>query len=241
MKTKQFVFAAVSILISTNICIAQQKNAPGSSQTEMKGTASSALSSSIVAGSGLYFGGNELEGVEGSIYVGENWPGGKLILRGGKTIENYLFRYNVYADQMQFIKDSDTLAFASPGELFSITFDDRTFVYGPYEGSGTLMKGYFELLVPGKQQLLLRRAVSYIIPEETKGKEEPKNKYLISECFFLKKGNLPAQKVICNKKSALNAVGDHQEELDNYLKKTGNKVRTAEDLKRMVAYYNSLE
>jgi hypothetical protein len=46
---------------------------------------------------------------------------------------------------------------------------------------------------------------------------------------------------MCSKKSALVAMDDRKNELEEYLKKTGNKVKTLDDLKKMVEYYNSLE
>jgi hypothetical protein len=36
-------------------------------------------------------------------------------------------------------------------------------------------------------------------------------------------------------------MGDRKDEMDDYLKKTGNKVKNLQDLKAMVEFYNSLE
>jgi hypothetical protein len=36
-------------------------------------------------------------------------------------------------------------------------------------------------------------------------------------------------------------MSDRKDELDHYLKETGNKVKDLDDLKKMVEYYNSLE
>ncbi len=238
MKAKT-ILLAISCLLWMSGGFAQQKNLPNT-KPELKSTASSAASPQI-AGSGTIFTGSELEGVEGNIYVGSEWPAGILQLRSGKKIENYRFRYDVYADQMQFINGKDTLAFASPSELSSVTFDNRTFIYEPYECTGMLMKGYFELLVPGKAQLLLKRTITYHFAPGTPSKEGAKETYLITETHFLKMDNQPAQKLMCNKKSALTAMADQKEKMDIFLKMTANKVRNSEELKKMVVYYNSLK
>jgi len=241
MKTTSMALFILIGLLLTTMVNAQQKEAQANKQSYLKSTASSASGSPVVSGTGLQLIDGKLEGDVGSLYIGNDWPSGDLILKGGKMIADYHFRYDIYSDQMQFIAGNDTLAFASPSELYSVSFDGKTFVYEPYECSGMLMKGYFELLVPGKKQLLMKRSVSYHLEEEPVESPGSKDTYLISECYFLKSDNEPAQKVMCNRKSALVAMGDKQKELEDYLKKTGNKVKTLEDLKKMVEYYNALE
>lgn len=241
MKTTSLALLVLIGLLSTTSLCAQQKEAQANKQPYLKSTSSSASGTQIASGTGLQLIDGKLEGDEGSLYIGNDWPEGNLVLRGGKMMVDYRFRYDIYADQMQFITGNDTLAFASPSELYSVSFDEKTFVYEPYECSGMLMKGYFELIVPGKKQLLLKRSVSYHLEDEGNVSTAAKDTYLISECYFLKTGNLPAQKVMCNRKSALVAMGDKKNELDEYLRKTGNKVKSLDDLKRMVEYYNALE
>jgi hypothetical protein len=239
MKTKSITIMLTIVLLAVSLCNAQQKQPQANKQASL--TTARTSSGGGVSGTGLELRDISLEGVEGSLYVGEDWPEGILTLKGGKTIENYRFRYDVYSDQMQFIAGNDTLAFASPGELHSIVFKGMTFVYEPYECSDILMKGYFQLITPGKKQLLLKRSVAYHLNENENTPIESKESYLITECYFLKTGNQPAHKVMCNRKSAILALNDKRKELEEYLKITGNKVKTLEDLKKMVEYYNSIE
>ena len=72
-------------------------------------------------------------------------------------------------------------------------------------------------------------------------KDESATKYLINEYYFISKAGTPANKLMCNRKSALSILDKHQGEIEAYFKTTGNKVRTPEDLKKLVAYYNSLD
>ncbi len=192
----------------------------------------------VFSGSGgLTTGEAVLEGTEGNIYFGSEWPKGIINLRDGSTITERGLRYDIYADQMQMTDGKDTLALAKPEEINSLSFDGHTFIYQSYECSGLVKQGYFELLVTGKSELLLKRSVSFHIEGNGDGKE----KYLITECYFLKKGESPAIKIMCSKKSALEVFSEHRDEIERYMKETGRKVKTPEDLKVLVEYYNSLE
>lgn len=183
----------------------------------------------------------ELNGTEGCIYVGENWPTGVITLNNGGTIDNYFLRYNILADQMQFVAAKDTLAFASPQEISTITFDGHTFVYEAFQCDNAIRQGYFELIEPGKNKLLLKRMVTYQLQDESSLSKGNKIKYLIDDCYFIAKAGKPASKVMCNRKSALTFLNDHKREIEEYLRITGNKVKTPADLKKLVAYYNALD
>ncbi len=192
----------------------------------------------VNSGSSSQYRKSQLKGVEGRIFIGADWPAGKVVLRDGGSIENYLLRYNLLSDQMQFIAGQDTLAFASPDELNTVTFDGHTFIYENFECGDAIRQGYFELIVPGKNKLLLKRVVTYQIPDP---KDESSTKYLIDDCYFISKPGKAASKLMCNRKSALSVLNEHNEEIEEYLRITGNKVRSLDDLKKLVAYYNALE
>ena len=58
---------------------------------------------------------------------------------------------------MQYINGNDTLAFANPIEVKSMSFDNRKFVYQNYIENEQKFVTYFEVLKEGKSKLLLRR------------------------------------------------------------------------------------
>jgi hypothetical protein len=229
------------VFLLSDFCLAQQKEPQANRKANTSGSSFSSTNVEVAAGTGLDMIGTGLEGKAGSIYLGNDWPEGELFLKGGKMIENYRFRYDIYSDQMQFITGNDTLAFASPSELSSISFSGMTFVYEPYECNGMLMKGYFEMQVPGKKQLLLKRSITFHMPDEGENAVLTEDNYLVGECYFIKSANQPARKIMCSKKQALVTMDDKKAELEEYMKKTGNKVKTPNDLKKMVEYYNTLE
>lgn len=241
MKTHFFSLLAVLILLVCIDTAAQiagtNKNPKVESSTAIKSSVSSQANTTPSSGSILFR--NELKGVKSKIFLGENWPLGTIVLQNGSIIDNYNLRYNILADQMQFIAAGDTLAFANPTEIQTVMFDGHSFVYCTYVCDNSLKQGFFEILEHGRNKLLLKRMVMYHIEDVEKADKD--GDYLVENCFFIEKGNSPAEKIACNKKKALNVLSNHAPEIKSYMKKTGNKVKTVDDLRKLVAYYNSLE
>jgi hypothetical protein len=178
---------------------------------------------------------------KGQIYIGNDWSMGKIVLRDGVVIDSYHLRYNILDDQLEFIEGIDTNAFANPKELSIVTFGGHTFVYENYQADTAVCEGYFEIIVPGKNKLMLRRLVTKQKPDTKYPNEKSLIKYQVDECYFISKPGMPANKLACNRKSALTFLNDHDKDIAEYLRITGNKVRTIEDLKNLVSYYNSLD
>jgi hypothetical protein len=243
MKTTILFMFFVFMCAITIKTFAQGSGAKADPRTTLqsKEIASNRAEQSPPSGGGLPESRLELKGVEGEIYVGENWPAGTIVLRDGGKIENYLLRYNILVDQMQFIVDKDTLAFASPQELSTLTFDNHTFIYEAYQCDNTIRYGYFELIENGKNKLLLKRLVTFEMPDAKNPVDADATKYFIDECYFISKPGKASYKIMCNRKSALSVLNEHQDEIDEYLRITGNKVKTPDDLKKLVSYYNTLD
>lgn len=175
------------------------------------------------------------------IYVGSDWHPGTVVLRNGTIIDKYYLRYNFLTDKVQFIAETDTLTFVNPDDIRNITFGGHTFIYETYQYDTVIKQGYFELLVPGKNKLMLRRFVTSQKPDSKSPDDESLTKYKVEECYYIGKPGMPANKIACNRKSALTFLNDHNEDIAEYLRITGNKVRTIDDLKLLVSYYNSLD
>ncbi len=241
MKTISVLIVSVLMVAIFFTANAQQStskvgNKPASVPTEITPTPKVYVSP---AGSGSVIPPLELEGIVGEIYIGSDWPKGNVTLRNGSNIDTYCLRYNILDDQMQFISGSDTLAFASPQEINSLSFNGHTFIYEAFQCENTIRKGYFEIIEPGKNKLLLKRIVTSVLDETP---DQPGfKKYFIDECYFISKNGLPASKLLCTKKSVLTAFNDHSSEMEEYMKVSGNKAKTSDDLKKLVSYYNSLE
>jgi hypothetical protein len=178
---------------------------------------------------------------KGQIYIGSDWPAGTVVLRNGIVIDKYKLRYNFLTDKIQFIAGKDTLTFVNPDEIRTVTFSGHTFIYETYQYDTISRQGYFELIVPGKNKLMLRRLVTSMKPDSKYPDDKFLIKYQVDECYYISKPGLPANRLACNRKSVLTFLNDHDEDISEYLRITGNKVRNIEDLKNLVSYYNSLD
>lgn len=178
---------------------------------------------------------------KGQIYVGDNWPMGTVVLRDGAVIDGYQLRYNFLSDQLEFIAGKDTLIFTDPNTLNTVSFEGHTFIYENYRSDTVIRQGYFEVIVPGKNKLMLKRLVTHQKPDSKYPDDESLTKYQVDESYFISKPGMAADKLACNRKSALSFLNGHNEDIAEYLRITGNKVRTIEDLKLLVSYYNSLD
>ena len=55
-------------------------------------------------------------------------------------LDNILLRYDIYHQQIQFIRENDTLAFSKPEEVKCFIFDNRKFVYADFQSNGVIGK-----------------------------------------------------------------------------------------------------
>ncbi len=178
---------------------------------------------------------------ETGMYLNKEWQPGYAMLKDGEKLDHIMLRYDVYHQQMQFVKDKDTLAFADPEELDYIFFDSKRFVYQPFERNGALMNGYFEVLKDGDCKLLLCRTITHHINNDGISGEEG-DQYLRDVSYYVvKEGETEAHEMRACKKGVLCAFKDHKDEVRDYMKNNNLKMKTCEDLVEVVSFYNSLD
>ena len=163
------------------------------------------------------------------------------MFRNGGVIDSYFLRYNIVADQIEFIAAKDTLVFKNPQELNTVSFGGHIFVFEMYTIDNMIHHGYFELIVPGKNKLMLKRSVTNLKPDSNNHNFKSPTKYHVEKSYFICKPDAPANKVECNRRCVLTYLNDHKDDIAEYLRITENKVRTIENLKLLVSYYNSLD
>lgn len=243
MNTIVILIISVFIVLTSLTAVAQSVVTSNGSKVSSQKNDESKKSTSKISTAG--FGSQNINlpqnGLPDQIYPGNDWPLGTIVLRDGGVIDNYFMRYNFLTDQIQFVAGKDTLVFANPMDLNTVTFGGHTFVYENYNYQDSVRQGYFELIVPGKNKLMLKRMVTSRKPDSKNPRDESLTKYEFDECYFISKPGVPANKLACNRKSVLQCLNGHSEDIAEYLRITGNKVRTIEDLKLLVSYYNSLD
>lgn len=185
--------------------------------------------------------GSNYEAVEyidhSTMYLFPEWKPGYVVLAEGTMIDNISIRYDMYHQQMQFIQKGDTLAFSDPEEINYINLDGMKFIYLPYENQGAVEKGYFEVLHDGDCMLLQRRMIKYHYSEAA----TPQTEYACSSEFYIKKENRIAKPVTACKKSVLCAFRDREEEIRDFMRSNDLKMKSCDDLKKVVEFYDNLK
>jgi hypothetical protein len=152
-------------------------------------------------------------------------------------------RYNIYTDEIEFKNaDGQALAIDFPGNIKEVKIGHDLFIYHLYQADKKLLKaGYFRLLNRGKAQGLVKYrmifkeaepAAAYKDPQPPKFERKP-------PVFYVSLNKKPAVP-IKNLKGLLSVLKDHKKEIESFVRKQKIKVRREGDLKRLLAYYNSL-
>ncbi len=176
---------------------------------------------------------------ETGMYLEPGWMPGYVVLKDESILEGIMLRYDIYNQQFQFVRNGDTLAFANPHELASIQIGDHRFIYSGYQIKEASGVGYFEVLSGGDCQLLVRRKVAYHLSPGAKPRLD--EDLYVRECeYYVMKGDSPAKPVRACRKSVLCAFSDKQDQIRAFIEDNELKMKTCDELKQVVAFYNSL-
>jgi hypothetical protein len=173
------------------------------------------------------------------MYLEPEWIDGKVILTNQNILDSTPLRYDIYHQQVQFVRNGDTIAFAKPEEVASIIMGGRKLIYIDYSEEGKVGKGYFEVLSYGDTRLLLHRIVKY--HEQRDPQSNLKEDVFIREnhYYIQKPGEMPTP-VEFNRTSVLNAFSDKEAQVQEYIENNKFKMKTLNELKNVLAYYNTL-
>lgn len=231
-----FVMVLLAMILPMGICgqVDAKIKKPASSSRVPDGTPRGEVSGGAIMGVPM-----QLEGTIGGVFMDAEWKPGVVILKDQTRIEGRQYRYNVLAQQMQFVDGEDTLAFAQPDEIDRLHFDDKTFVWMVYEVKGEVKSGYFELLEEGPCKLLKRRMVNYRVQEE---EDVPGGEwiYLHSKQYFVSQNSQPAKLILCTKNCLKQLWPDDKSEMLHFMRENRLKLHREADLKKVIAHYNEM-
>ena len=187
---------------------------------------------------------NMYKNVEGSPFLPNEFREGKIQVRdeglyGGKL------RYDMYANEMQYIANKNIYAVAFPEDIEFIEIEDLKFIYTPYlsaQSGSDLRESYFVVLMNDNCKLLAKKEVLLLDAEAEKPYIPAKSARFIQkkESYYIKKKNLPAV-MISSKKSLTGILADKETEVLRFIKKEKISHKNPEGLKKLIGYYNGLE
>ncbi len=182
--------------------------------------------------------------VKGSPYLNEEFLFGVMSTVEAVRIEGLKYRYDIYADEMQFILNNDTASITKPLTLRSVELGDQRFIYDVYEtGVDMVAAGYFEVIEEGKLTGLLRREMELkqdIYTQHYGGGGGTKDFYYKDSEFHYVKFNKGVARKVTNKKNFLELIPYHKNEVKSFIKSEKISIKNPKDFKKLISYYNTL-
>ncbi|MEA1897888.1 MAG: hypothetical protein U9N53_09530 [Bacteroidota bacterium] len=182
---------------------------------------------------------NSYNQIDGTPYLFEEFTQGKVTTKDSLTYHG-LFRYDIYADNMEFESLSLVLTM-DPLTIETIAIGSHTFLYIPQLDEASRRGAYYELILPGKCRLLQKRKVVLNEPQKAKPYVDAKPASFSKgkDVYYLQNGDNPLQK-ITGKKSLIEALEDHGQEIKAYMKHNKVSPHKLTELIDLINYYNQL-
>ena len=169
-----------------------------------------------------------------NFFLNEDWKAGVMFSKDSTIINNHLYRYNIYTDQIEL------RSIVNPKTIDIISIGSQKFVYSEFYTEDSMSnEGYFELIENGECKLLLRRNIKF-----TEGRDDieaygASTGITIKERLYIKKGNAPAV-IIEKSKEALKEMLFDKEQAIKYIDDQLILFMTEKRIKDIVNYYNNI-
>ena len=183
---------------------------------------------------------NTYDAIEGNPYFFEDFREGSVITKDAKKY-NGEFRYDLYADQIEFKIDEDVYWIANPELVEYLKIDDHVFMFFDKDLVDSKKGYYYEILVMGDCKLLKRKGVNLKPAEQAKPYVDAKPATFIDRQpqYYIQIGIAHPQR-ITNKKSLLALLSDKESEISKFIKKNKISASNEKELIDLIDYYNSL-
>jgi hypothetical protein len=182
-----------------------------------------------------------VEDVEGSAYLNEEFINGAVILATGAEYSDIPLRYNVYNEQIEFRNHKgDVFNINNPASINKLTIGPSKFIYVKYIRSKNEIHLFAEVIAEGKLSLLKHHRINLQPAKQAethKAAQPPKFVKIPSE-YLIKKEDGNVQ-LIKNKKELLNILSDKSKRIEEIIDREKLSVKVEGDLKRIVEFYNS--
>lgn len=181
----------------------------------------------------------------GSPYLDDNFKKGTMKAIEGTVIPDLRYRYDIYADRMEFIVSEDTVYIDLPLALEYVQIGDRKFQYEVFMLIRDMVAtGYFEILYEGDfiSAMLQRRIKleqdAYVT--NYGGGGGTKDFIMKREKHFFVKQRGSAARMIERKKDLYRILPEYQRQLHTFMKENRISLRQEDDFYRVVEYMDRL-
>jgi hypothetical protein len=181
------------------------------------------------------------ENIQGSPYLDEELIQGYVKFSLGDS-NVYFLRYNIYADEMEYLDGSSLKIISNPSELDHVHVNKHSFYYTTYKFRNSFKEGYLEKLVDGTVELYLKYDVDFKKYEEAKSsyhEAKPERFETGQPTWYASVENGPIKNFEVNKSGLESIFQDDYAEVQKYIKSNKLKLRKEEDVIKLFEHYNS--
>ncbi len=181
----------------------------------------------------------EYKDIKGSPYLTDDFVNSKIYFRKDSVFKIAL-RYNVFDQSMEYQQNNIVYSISNPDKIDKIEMNKWTFIF--YSDFKKIKNNsFYQLLLPGKANLLLKKTISYREAEPPKAivESEPAKFIKKKDTYYVAIGSA-SPVVIRNKKSLIEIFVDKEDEISKYIKKEKISYKKSTDLIKLVEYYNGL-
>lgn len=171
-------------------------------------------------------------------YLDKEWQGGLIQLEDDRKVNGYLYRYNIFTDQIELKSIID------PTPVKIISIGKQKFVYSDFlVEEESINAGYFEVIVNGDCKLLKRRYIrnndqDYRVSKILGTSSAAPATTVIKE-YYIKKGTEPAILLDKSKSSIISKLSD-KELFNEYMDKKFIVIVNENKLIELISHYNTL-
>ena len=166
------------------------------------------------------------------IFLNKEWSGGVLFSNDSTTVKGYTYRYNIYADQIE------SRSIVNPSSINLVSIGSKKFMHSEYyDEDSVLNTGYFEQVIAGECQLLLRREVDYKRGTNDIRGYGGNEGTSITEELYIKKFNSPAVKIMKSKDFFKDLMSD-KVNVKTFIDKKLILFMSRNRIEEIVRYYN---
>lgn len=180
--------------------------------------------------------------VEGSPHENGEFIPGILQLKDRGRYEDIPLRYNIYADEIEFMSEGGQIFFLHTPEMADyVLIGADKYIYTAFSESNRLFYGFFKVVAEGRAKLLVRQTMQIKEAEKPQPYKdaEPARFIRMPDAYYVLIEPAAAHRV-SNKKEMLSAFFDSNDDMNDFARKNRIRYKQLDDLVRLVAHYNSL-
>jgi len=176
--------------------------------------------------------------VKGSPYLYDGFQEGVIYTRGGDIFPGE-YRFDIYANRIQFLNSGVLFQIAYPDSVSKIEIGLTTLKYVDYLNGEGVKKGFMVLIEEGEFTLLEQRNKDFYEALPAKPYQEPAPARFGNgkSVIYLKAGNNPAERA-GSSKDIVRICGNRGNDAKDFISKEKINVKKVDDLRILVSYLN---